>query len=134
VLEGQQTSLIQHVDLESIDPHLEFRCELLLKVAQTGLGGEIILKSGTAPQGLAVHWMAQDAQHLVTGEVSLSLVEAQQVHAHRMKGHLPLGRGHVDVGSQQGFQGDVVEESNGDFKISKGKSVSSVDSLGQSLG
>jgi hypothetical protein len=78
--------------------------------------------------------VAQDAQHLVTGEVSLSPVEAQQIHTHGVKGHLPLGRGHVDMSGQQGFQGDVVEESNGDFKISKGKSVSSVDSLGQSLG
>ena len=64
--------------------------------------------------------MPQDAQHLVTGEVPLSPIEAQQVHAHRVKGHLPLGRGHVDVSSQEGFQGAVVEEPDADFEGGEG--------------
>ncbi len=64
--------------------------------------------------------MAQDAQHFVAGEVPLSPVEAQQIHAHRVKGNLSLGRGSIEVGRQEGLQSAVVEEPDGDFEGGEG--------------
>ena len=90
-LGGQEPSLVQHVDLQCVDLLLQFRLELTLEVAQARLGGEDILEARAAPERSSVVWMPQHAQHLVTGDVPLSPVDAQQVHTDRMKGHLSLG-------------------------------------------
>jgi hypothetical protein len=117
---GQETCLVEGVQLEGIDFLLQFRRKLSLEVAQAGFAGEITLKSCALPQGLAIRWMEQDAQDLVTGKIPFPPVEAQQVHAQGVKGYLPLGRGPVHVGGQEGFQGTVVEEPDADFKGGEG--------------
>ena len=85
-LTGQEASPVEGVQLEGTDLHLQFWRKLALEVAQSRFTGEIVGKSCTTPQGLALLSMAQDVQHFMPGNaIGLTAEEAESVQGARRK-------------------------------------------------